>query len=110
MDSNHLVKMPIFSIHGNHDSPVGLDLLSSMDQLNENSYINYFGKVENIETVSVEPVILIKGTTKIALYGIGHISDTRFNLLKERDELSFCRPTNPDGTIDESFFSILVVH
>ena len=31
MSKNHLIKMPVFSIHGNHDSPIGLDLLSSMD-------------------------------------------------------------------------------
>lgn len=48
MNKNHLVKMPVFSIHGNHDSPVGLDLLSSMDQCSTNSYLNYFGKVQDI--------------------------------------------------------------
>ena len=31
LDKNHRIKMPIFSIHGNHDHPVGLELFSSMD-------------------------------------------------------------------------------
>ena len=49
LNKDHRVKMPIFSIHGNHDHPVGLELFSSMDQLSCNSYINYFGKVHDIE-------------------------------------------------------------
>lgn len=61
MDKNHLVRLPIFSIHGNHDPPIGLELLSSMDMLNTNSYINYFGKVEDIEKVTITPILFRKG-------------------------------------------------
>ena len=110
MDKNHCIKMPIFSIHGNHDSPIGLELLSSMDQLSENSYINYFGKTSDIQSVQVEPVLLTKGRSKIALYGVGHIKDARFNLLLERKELEWLRPVTKDNEIDESYFNILVVH
>ena len=84
--------MPVFSIHGNHDSPVGLDLLSSMDQCSTNSYLNYFGKVQDIQQIIIEPVLLFKGQTKIALYGIGHISDARMNLAFESDSITFHRP------------------
>ena len=87
MNHNHKVKMPIFSIHGNHDSPIGLDLMSSMDQLNANSYVNYFGKVPDIQNLEVNPVLLVKGRTRIAIYGIGHISDIRFNVLNESGNL-----------------------
>jgi double-strand break repair protein MRE11 len=80
LSSNHKIKMPIFSIHGNHDDVVGLDLFSSLDQLNANSYINYFGKVTNLDKISVTPILMLKGSTKLAIYGIGHIKDMRFNL------------------------------
>ena len=110
MDKNHLVRLPIFSIHGNHDAPIGLDLLSSVDMLNTNSYVNYFGKINDIESVRVEPILFHKGMTKVALYGIGHIKDARLNLLFERNSIEFARPVGDDGCIDDSYFNILVVH
>ena len=87
MNKNHHVKMPVFSIHGNHDSPIGLDLLSSIDQRSTNSYLNYFGKVYDIGDIKVEPVLLTKGRTKIALYGIGHITETRLNIALENGRI-----------------------
>ena len=102
--------MPIFSIHGNHDHPVGLELFSSMDQLSCNSYINYFGKVHSVEEIVVEPVLLVKGKTKLALYGIGHIKDHRLNLAFESNKVEFKRPKTSDGEDDPSWFNILVLH
>ena len=43
------VKLPIFSIHGNHDLPIGLEMTGALDQVSTNHYINYFGKVTNVE-------------------------------------------------------------
>ena len=110
LNVNHQIKMPIFSIHGNHDSPIGLDLLSSLDQLSENSYVNYFGKVPDIQSTTVEPVVLSKGSTKIAIYGIGWINDSRLNLLLRRGQIRFLRPLTEDEKIDENVFNILVMH
>jgi double-strand break repair protein MRE11 len=62
--------MPILSIHGDHDDVVGLDLFSSLDKLKVNSYINYFGKVTELEKISVTPILILKGSTKLAIYGI----------------------------------------
>jgi double-strand break repair protein MRE11 len=31
LTNNHKIKMPIFSIHGNHDDPVGVENLSTLD-------------------------------------------------------------------------------
>lgn len=101
MDKNHRIKMPIFSIHGNHDHPVGLELFSSMDQLGANSYINYFGKVTNIESIEVEPVLLTKRDTKLAIYGIGHIKDMRLNMAFQKNQITFHRPLNADGQPDD---------
>ena len=84
--------MPIFSIHGNHDDPTGLDMISSLDQVQINNYVNYFGKVKNIEQIEVTPILFKKGSNKIALYGIGHMKDERLNLAFETKSIKFKRP------------------
>lgn len=87
LSGHHSIKLPIFSIHGNHDDPVGLEQLSSLDQLSCNHYINYFGKVTNIEQFTVKPVLLTKGSTRVALFGIGHMKDERLNMAFERGKI-----------------------
>ena len=87
------IRLPIFSIHGNHDDPVGLELLSTLDQVSTNHYINYFGKVTNIEKIEVKPVLFEKGNTRVALYGIGHMRDERLNLAFEQKSIKFKRPS-----------------
>ncbi len=57
MNSSLGIRLPIFSIHGNHDDPVGLDLISSLDQASANHYVNYFGKIKNLENLEVTPVL-----------------------------------------------------
>ena len=110
MDKNHKVRLPIFSIHGNHDCPAGLDLTGALDQLDTNSYVNYFGKISNIEHAVIEPVLFGKGKTKIALYGLGYIKDNRLNLLFERNDIEFRRPMLENGEVDPDFYNILVLH
>ena len=57
MNNSLGIRLPIFSIHGNHDDPVGLDLISSLDQASANHYVNYFGKIKNLENLEVTPVL-----------------------------------------------------
>ena len=61
LSNKHKIKLPVFSIHGNHDDPVGLEMLSSLDQLNVNSYVNHFGKVVDMENIHVQPILFKKG-------------------------------------------------
>ncbi len=110
LSGQHSIKMPVFSIHGNHDDPVGLEQLSTLDQLSCNHYINYFGKVTNIEKFIIKPVLLSKGNTKIALYGIGHMKDERLNIAFENGKIQFERPINSQNRVDETWFNILVLH
>ena len=86
------MKLPIFSIHGNHDDPSGLEFFSSLDQVCINHYVNYFGKIKNIEQIEITPILFTKGETKIALYGMGHIKDERLNLAFESKNIKFKRP------------------
>ena len=43
------IALPIFSIHGNHDDPVGLGGLSAMDNLHATGLVNYFGRISNLK-------------------------------------------------------------
>jgi double-strand break repair protein MRE11 len=106
MNENLSVAVPIFMIHGNHDDPSGLEYLSNIDLMNSNNYVNYFGKVTNIEDIEVVPILFVKGKTKIALYGIGHMKDERLNIAFENKKIKFKRPLRDK----DEWFNILVLH
>ena len=82
LNASLCVCLPIFSIHGNHDDPsregVG-EPLSAMDILSEANMVNYFGTAVEVDRVEVTPVLMRKGGTHIALYGLGAIRDERLN-------------------------------
>ena len=46
---NMNIGLPVFSIHGNHDDPVGLGGLSALDNLHATGLINYFGRINNLK-------------------------------------------------------------
>ena len=109
-DANLNVSMPVFSIHGNHDDPQGLGQdgsLSALDILSAAGLLNYFGRVSlpsrdasrkrpasmssssGSGMMALRPVLLRKGTTRLALYGMGNIKDERIaHELRERHVLS----------------------
>ena len=106
MNENLSVSLPVFIIHGNHDDPSGLEYLSNIDLMSQNNYVNYFGKVTNIEDIEVVPILLRKGSTKIALYGIGNMKDERLNMAFENKKIKFKRPLKDK----DQWFNILVLH
>lgn len=66
------------------------------------------------------PILLRKGNTKLAIYGLGHLKDCRFNLLVSSKKIKWLRPTK-NGTLmewdrlnedelDEGWTSIIVIH
>jgi double-strand break repair protein MRE11 len=76
------VDLPVFTIHGNHDDPTrdgGPDLLSAVDLLAISNLVNYFGRQDEVDNVRVSPVLLRKGSTRVALYGMGSMRDERLN-------------------------------
>ena len=66
-DPNYNVQLPVFSIHGNHDDPAGDGGLAALDLMSTANLINYFGRCDNFERISLAPVLITKGTTKLAL-------------------------------------------
>lgn len=129
-DPNLNVGIPVFSIHGNHDDPQGVGVegaLSALDVLSVSGLVNYFGKVElpsndaaagrSSKTapdagglsdvgIRIRPVLLQKGETKIALYGMGNIKDERMHYELRSNRVRMYRPREDPN----SWFNVLVVH
>ncbi|CAI5478401.1 unnamed protein product [Closterium sp. Yama58-4] len=102
-DEHYNVGMPVFTVHGNHDDPAGIDNLLAVDILSSCNLVNYFGKSNIPEhdaaqitlhpvllrKITLHPVLLRKvrgacccarwvgdkGANRIALYGLGHMRD-----------------------------------
>ncbi|EQC27523.1 hypothetical protein SDRG_14723 [Saprolegnia diclina VS20] len=107
-DPNVNVRLPIFSIHGNHDDPTGEAgrSLAALDLLSAANLVNYFGKSDRVDEIEVFPILLEKGATKIAIYGLGNMRDERLHRMFAKGQVRFRRPEeSPDA-----WFSIFVVH
>lgn len=103
-DPNMNVSFPVFSIHGNHDDTI--NNLSAMDILSSSGLVNYFGKWQSLQEITLDPILLQKNHTKIALYGLSHIPDRRlFHLFKE-NKIEITIPSDDEN----EFFNILVLH
>lgn len=105
-DPNINVAIPVFAISGNHDDSGGHALLSPMDILSVSGLLNYYGRVTENDRVTITPVLLRKGNTKLALYGLSNVRDERLFRTFREGGVKFLRPKeNP-----EEWFSILAVH
>ncbi|XP_052899403.1 double-strand break repair protein MRE11 [Anopheles moucheti] len=103
-DPNINIAIPMFSIHGNHDDSGGSGRVSSMHLLSTNGYVNYFGKWTDLSRIDIRPILLRKGETKLALYGLSYMSDARLCRLLEEAKVFMERPDEP------GFFNVMVLH
>ncbi|CAH8451183.1 unnamed protein product [Schistosoma turkestanicum] len=106
LDGNLNVGIPVFTIHGNHDDPSGPGGLCAADLLHTAGLINLFGKFSSVERIDLTPVLLRKGNTRVALYGLGSVREERLHRLFLNDSVTFYRPTE---CVDD-WFSIFTVH
>ena len=99
------VSLPVFAIHGNHDDPTGgtgLDALSSLDLLAETGLITYFGKTATSKKIEVAPILLQKGRTGLALYGLGNVRDEiLYDTWAKQRNVKWLSPEEP-GDVDDS--------
>lgn len=116
-DPNLNIAIPVFSIHGNHDDPSGFGRLSSLDLLSTSGLVNYFGRWTDLTQVEISPVLMRKGESQLALYGLSHIHDGRLARLIKDFKVKFNCPENvangEDGNEskeEEDWFHLLVVH
>lgn len=100
------ISIPVFSIHGNHDDPSGDGHFCSLDLLQVAGLVNYFGRVPEADNIHVKPVLLQKGRTKLALYGLSNVRDERMYRTFRDNKVKFYRP----GQQKEEFFNLLTVH
>lgn len=91
--------------------------LCALDVLSASGLINYFGRLElpgssiDDETardsgLKVKPVLLQKGTSKLALYGMGNIRDERFHFEATHGRIKMYTPAEDP----HDWFNILLVH
>ncbi|KAK0417365.1 hypothetical protein QR680_012966 [Steinernema hermaphroditum] len=93
----------------NYEDPninVGMPGLSVLDSLHEVGLLNQFGKFESIDNFAVNPILLKKGHTNLALYGIGSQRDDRLCRAFQEERIKFLRPSEES----ESWFNILLLH
>lgn len=105
-DPDMNISLPVFSIHGNHDEPSGEGHYCSLDLLQVAGLVNYFGRVPEANDIHVKPVLLQKGNTKLALYGISNVRDERLFRTFRDKHVTFYRPPDDEG----KFFNLLTVH
>ena len=100
------VSIPVFSIHGNHDEPSGAGNFCSLELLEVAGLINYFGRVPEVDNIQVRPVLLQKGQTKLALYGLSNVRDERLFRTFREHHVKWFRP----NVQSKDWFNLLTVH
>nr|XP_016467934.1 PREDICTED: double-strand break repair protein MRE11-like isoform X4 [Nicotiana tabacum] len=114
-DPHFNVGLPVFSIHGNHDDPAGVDNLSAVDILSACNLVNYFGKMDlggsGVGQIALYPILIRKGSTSVALYGLGNIRDERLNrMFQTPHAVQWMRPEAQERCQVSDWFNILVLH
>lgn len=77
-----------------------------MDLFQTINYVNYFGKYTNLNEVQIKPILMSKGTQKLALYGLSHIPDKRLVKLLREKKVILDKPNDEEG----QFFNLLTLH
>ncbi len=105
-DDDINVAIPVFSIHGNHDDPSGEGHYAALDLLQCSGLLNYYGRTPESDNIKVKPVLLQKGRTKLALYGISNVRDERIYRTFRDKKAKFMSPQ----TQQDDWFNICSVH
>ncbi|XP_006821584.2 double-strand break repair protein MRE11-like [Saccoglossus kowalevskii] len=105
-DPNYNVSIPVFSIHGNHDDPTGPNNSCALDLLSVVGLVNHFGKITSLEKIEISPILLQKGRTKLAMYGLGSVRDERLHRLFCHKKVSMLRPKEDK----DDWFNMFVLH
>jgi double-strand break repair protein MRE11 len=105
-DENINVAIPVFSIHGNHDDPSGEGHLAALDILQMSGLLNYYGRTPESDNIQVKPVLLQKGSTKLALYGMSNVRDERLFRTFRDGNVKFFQP----NVHKDEWFNLASVH
>jgi hypothetical protein len=58
-----------------HYDLAGHQQIGSLDFLGASGLVNYFGKSTDLTQVEISPLLMQKGVTQFALYGLGHLKE-----------------------------------
>ncbi|KAM9853846.1 double-strand break repair protein MRE11 [Aulostomus maculatus] len=105
-DENLNISIPVFSIHGNHDDPTGAEGLCALDLLSASGLINHFGHSQSVERIEISPILVQKGNTKLALYGLGSIPDERLYRMFVNNQVTMLRPKEDQ----DEWFNLFTIH
>ncbi|XP_019944009.2 double-strand break repair protein MRE11 [Paralichthys olivaceus] len=105
-DENLNISIPVFSIHGNHDDPTGAEGLCALDLLGASGLINHFGHSQSVERIEISPILLQKGNSKLALYGLGSIPDERLYRMFVNNQVTMLRPKEDQ----DDWFNLFTIH
>ncbi|KAH8601434.1 Metallo-dependent phosphatase-like protein [Bisporella sp. PMI_857] len=100
------VAIPVFSIHGNHDDPTGEGNYCALDLLQVSGLLNYIGRMPESDNIEIKPVLLQKGQTKLALYGMSNVRDERLYRTFKDGKVKFYTP----GVQPKDWYNIMAVH
>ncbi|PQK15079.1 hypothetical protein BB8028_0005g05950 [Beauveria bassiana] len=100
------ISIPVFSIHGNHDDPSGDGNLCSLDLLQACGLLNYYGRVAEADNIEARPILLQKGETKLALFGLSNVRDERMFRTFRDHKVKWFKPSADTG----DWFNLLAVH
>ena len=87
--------------------------LGALDLLSVSGLINYMGKFDlpysdaeaKEEGIAVRPVLLQKGTSRLAMYGIGNVKDQRMHFELRSNRVRMYMPKDKDD-----WFNVLIIH
>ncbi|XP_029373121.1 double-strand break repair protein MRE11 isoform X2 [Echeneis naucrates] len=105
-DENLNISIPVFSIHGNHDDPTGAEGLCALDLLVASGLVNHFGHSQSMERIQISPILMQKGNSKLALYGLGSIPDERLYRMFVNNQVTMLRPKEDQ----EEWFNLFTIH
>lgn len=105
-DENLNISIPVFSIHGNHDDPTGAEGLCALDLLSASGLVNHFGHSQSVEKIEISPILMQKGRTKLALYGLGSIPDERLYRMFVNNQVTMLRPKEDQ----DEWFNLFTLH
>lgn len=105
-DQNLNISIPVFSIHGNHDDPTGAEGLCALDLLSASGLVNHFGHSQSVEKIEISPILMQKGNTKLALYGLGSIPDERLYRMFVNNQVTMLRPKEDQ----DEWFNLFAIH
>ncbi|XP_045929848.1 double-strand break repair protein MRE11 [Micropterus dolomieu] len=105
-DENLNISIPAFSIHGNHDDPTGAEGLCALDLLSASGLVNHFGHSQSVERIEISPILMQKGSTKLALYGLGSIPDERLYRMFVNNQVTMLRPKEDQ----DEWFNLFTIH